>query len=46
MLAEADAILDATRGRPHVFNLGHGVVPQTDPQAVSRLVADLQSAAG
>lgn len=24
-----DAVLEATRGRPHVFNLGHGIVPQT-----------------
>jgi uroporphyrinogen decarboxylase len=46
MLGEADAILEATRGRPHVFNLGHGVLPQTDPDAVGRLVAHLQSAGG
>ena len=46
MLAEADAILRVTRGRPHVFNLGHGVLPATDPDAVSRLVAHLQSVAG
>jgi len=27
MAAEARAILDAMRGRPFVFNLGHGIVP-------------------
>jgi uroporphyrinogen decarboxylase len=46
MLSEADGILAAMRGRPHVFNLGHGVLPQTDPDAVGRLVAHLQSAGG
>jgi uroporphyrinogen decarboxylase len=32
-------ILDAVGGRPgHVFNLGHGVLPQTDPTDLRRLV--------
>jgi uroporphyrinogen decarboxylase len=31
-------ILDATRGRAFVFNLGHGVVPQTPPEHVAELV--------
>ncbi len=32
-------ILARTRGRPgHIFNLGHGVLPQTDPQQLKRLV--------
>ena len=32
-------ILDAAGGRPgHVFNLGHGVLPGTDPDALARLV--------
>ena len=31
-------ILDRARGRPgHVFNLGHGVLPDTDPAALGRL---------
>jgi len=35
----ARAILDAAGGRPgHVFNLGHGVLPGTDPDALARLV--------
>jgi uroporphyrinogen decarboxylase len=33
------AILDAVGGRPgHVFNLGHGVLPDTDPNDLGRLV--------
>jgi uroporphyrinogen decarboxylase len=32
-------ILDAVDGRPgHVFNLGHGVLPETDPDDLGRLV--------
>jgi uroporphyrinogen decarboxylase len=37
--AAALALLDAVAGRPgHVFNLGHGVLPDTDPAALRRLV--------
>jgi uroporphyrinogen decarboxylase len=32
-------ILDLAGGRPgHVFNLGHGVIPETDPDVLRRLV--------
>ncbi|TML12673.1 MAG: uroporphyrinogen decarboxylase [Actinobacteria bacterium] len=35
----AGAILDAAGGRPgHVFNLGHGVQPDTDPADLKRIV--------
>jgi uroporphyrinogen decarboxylase len=35
----AQAVLDEAAGRPgHVFNLGHGVLPQTDPELLHRLV--------
>jgi uroporphyrinogen decarboxylase len=34
-----DAILDDAAGRPgHIFNLGHGVLPGTDPDHLRRLV--------
>ncbi|MBX5467666.1 MAG: uroporphyrinogen decarboxylase [Firmicutes bacterium] len=37
--AKADAILAANGGRPgHIFNLGHGVLPETDPAILRRLV--------
>jgi uroporphyrinogen decarboxylase len=35
---ETHAILAATRGRPFIFNLGHGIVPQTPPEHVAALV--------
>jgi uroporphyrinogen decarboxylase len=35
----AEAILAGVAGRPgHVFNLGHGVLPQTEPDVLGRLV--------
>ena len=37
--ASADRILDAVAGRRgHIFNLGHGVLPDTDPDDLGRLV--------
>jgi uroporphyrinogen decarboxylase len=34
-----DAVLDAAGPAPgHIFNLGHGIWPETDPDAVARLV--------
>jgi uroporphyrinogen decarboxylase len=36
--AEARRVLDQGRAAPgHVFNLGHGVLPETDPDALTRL---------
>jgi uroporphyrinogen decarboxylase len=35
---EAESILDAMRGRPFIFNLGHGIVPQTPPEHVAALL--------
>ncbi len=34
----ARAIIAAFRGRPHIFNLGHGIVPETPIEHVSRLL--------
>jgi uroporphyrinogen decarboxylase len=38
MQGETNAILRAMHGRPFVFNLGHGIVPQTSPEHVTELV--------
>ena len=35
---EATGIMTALRGRPHIFNLGHGIIPQTPPEHVGELV--------
>ncbi|MEL7156168.1 MAG: uroporphyrinogen decarboxylase [Actinomycetota bacterium] len=38
--AEVRRVLDDNGGHPaHVFNLGHGVLPQTDPETLTRVVA-------
>ena len=38
-----DVILDSLRGRPHIFNLGHGLVPQTPPEHVAALVEQIRA---
>jgi uroporphyrinogen decarboxylase len=37
-------ILAAMRGRPFVFNLGHGIVPPTPPEHVAELVELVRAA--
>lgn len=36
--ASARRILSAFKGRPHIFNLGHGILPETPLEHVARLV--------
>jgi uroporphyrinogen decarboxylase len=39
LAAQARWVLDGAAGRPgHIFNLGHGVLPETDPDALHGLV--------
>ena len=38
MAAAAPTILDAFAGGPFIFNLGHGIVPETPPEHVARLI--------
>lgn len=40
---EAHRIVELLGNRPFVFNLGHGVLPQTDPAAVAELVDYVKS---
>jgi uroporphyrinogen decarboxylase len=39
---ETEAVLDAMGGRPWIFNLGHGVVPETPPEHVAALIAQVR----
>ena len=39
---ETRRILDAFRGGPHVFNLGHGITPDADPENVHRMLAAIR----
>ncbi len=41
---ETRSVLEAVRGRPHIFNLGHGIVPQTPPEHVAELVRLVRAA--
>lgn len=40
-----DAVLNATRSRPHIFNLGHGIVPETPIAHVERMIARVRAEA-
>ncbi|MBP1181257.1 uroporphyrinogen decarboxylase [Methylobacterium sp. PvR107] len=40
--AAVDAVLAATDGLPHIFNLGHGITPQTPVAHVERMLARLR----
>lgn len=44
LIAEADRILADFAGRPHVFNLGHGITPQADIATVDRLIRHVTGA--
>jgi uroporphyrinogen decarboxylase len=35
-------VIDAFRGSPHIFNLGHGITPQARPEHLSDLIAVLK----
>jgi len=39
---ETRRVVDEFRGSPHVFNLGHGITPQTPPENVAALVTALK----
>ena len=41
-----DAILQALGNGPLIFNLGHGITPQADPEHVTRLVARVRGDRG
>ncbi|MDX2308057.1 MAG: uroporphyrinogen decarboxylase [Hyphomicrobium sp.] len=37
-----DETIEVMRGRPFIFNLGHGIVPETPPENVARLMARIR----
>ncbi len=43
MAAETAAILHAMKGRPFIFNLGHGIVPQTPLDHVAALLEQVRA---
>jgi uroporphyrinogen decarboxylase len=43
MRAEARRLVDAMKGRPFIFNLGHGVMQPTPPEHVAELVAAVRA---
>lgn len=40
--AAVDAVRDAVAGKPHIFNLGHGITPQTPVAHVEQMLARLR----
>ena len=43
MRLETAGILEAMRGKPFIFNLGHGIVPQTPPEHVAALLEQVRA---
>jgi uroporphyrinogen decarboxylase len=39
LAAEAHRVVEDFKGSPHIFNLGHGITPQTPPEHLTALVA-------
>ena len=44
LVQEARAIVDAFRGGPHIFNLGHGITPDADPENVQLMIDTVRNA--
>lgn len=43
--ARIDELLEKLSGQPYIFNLGHGIVPETPPEHVARLVERIRARA-
>ncbi|MEM9755490.1 MAG: uroporphyrinogen decarboxylase [Pseudomonadota bacterium] len=43
LVAATRAICDALSGGPHIFNLGHGITPDADPENVNLLLETIRS---
>ncbi len=44
LIDETRAIVEAFRGGPHIFNLGHGITPDADPENVALMIETVRSA--
>ena len=44
LVVEAQRITRALRGGPHIFNLGHGITPDADPDNVAAMIEAVRSA--
>ncbi len=40
---KARTIVDVMKGHPHIFNLGHGLVPETDPAVVAAVLDEVKA---
>ena len=38
LVSETNRIVDALKGGPHIFNLGHGITPDADPENVQLMI--------
>ena len=38
LVRETRAIVEALKGGPHIFNLGHGITPDADPDNVQIMI--------
>ncbi|MEM9350219.1 MAG: uroporphyrinogen decarboxylase [Pseudomonadota bacterium] len=43
LIDETRAIVEAFRGGPHIFNLGHGITPDADPENVQLMIDTVRS---
>ena len=44
LVSEAQRITRSLRGGPHIFNLGHGITPDADPDNVARMIEAVRTA--
>jgi len=44
LVDETQRIVRALKGGPHIFNLGHGITPDADPDNVTRMIEAVRSA--
>lgn len=43
LVSETRAIVDAFSGGPHIFNLGHGITPDADPENVQLMIDTIRN---